>query len=260
MSTIGASLALRPDGDGRWLAHAEPDHQSITGMFGGWTAGVLLNAVMQTAKGTAMPSAMTVSYVGAVPPGDDVVVAVEHLGGGRSINQWRADVRPTSEDSVLATAVVAMTSRRPSPPHRQLQMPKTPGPDSLERIYAPSPQGDHSDLRVTSGEYLSGDSRSTMWVRDVSGQPIDHLQLAYFADQYAPRSFYWGDEFGPSATISMSVYFHATDDEIAAVGDDYILNEATGTRGEHSTSGQQANLWRRDGTLLVTTEQLCWYR
>ena len=58
----------------------------------------------------------------------------------------------------------------------------------------------------------------------------------------------------------MSVYFHATADEIAAVGDDYILNEATGTRAEHSTSGQQANLWRSDGTLLITTEQLCWYR
>jgi acyl-CoA thioesterase len=44
------------------------------------------------------------------------------------------------------------------------------------------------------------------------------------------------------------------------VGDDYVLNEATGTRGEHSTSGQQARLWSRDGALLATTEQLCWYR
>ena len=82
---------------GRWTAHAEPDHQSITGMFGGWTAGVLLNAVMSTADGTASPSAMTVNYVGAVSPGDDVVVTVDHLGGGRSINHWRAEVRPMSE-------------------------------------------------------------------------------------------------------------------------------------------------------------------
>ena len=260
MATIGDSLALRPDGDGRWMAHAQPDHQSITGMFGGWTAGVLLNAVMQAADGTGSPSAMTVSYIGAVTPGDDVVVTTEHLGGSRSINQWRAEVRPTTDDAVLATAVVAVTSRRPSPPHQQLQMPKAPEPDSVERIHAPSPQGDHSDLRIVSGEYGSGDTRSVMWVHDVSGRPVDHLQLAYFADQYAPRSFFFAGGPGPSATLSMSVYFHATDDEIAAVGDDYILNEATGTRGEHSTSGQQANLWSRDGTLLVTTEQLCWYR
>lgn len=99
-----------------------------------------------------------------------------------------------------------------------------------------------------------------MWVRDVSGRPVDHLLLAYFADQYAPRSFFWGEGPRPSATISLSVYFHATDDEIAAVGDDYILNEATGTRAEYSTSGQQARLWSRGGALLATTEQLCWYR
>ena len=260
MATIGESIALKPDGEGRWLAHADPDHQSITGMFGGWTAGVLLGAVTGTADDTASPSAMTVSYVGAVAPGDDVVVTVDLLGGGRSINQWRAEVRPLAEDAVLATAVVALTKRRPSPPHRQLEMPKTPEPDSLERIFAPSPQGDHSDLRVATGVYGSGDTRSTMWVRDVSRRPMDHLKLAYFADQYAPRSFFFTGGPGPSATISMSVYFHATDDEIAAVGDDYILNEATGTRAEHSTSGQQANLWRRDGLLLLTTEQLCWYR
>ena len=231
-------------------------------MFGGWTAGVLLNAVMKTADGTASPSAMTVTYVGAVSPGDDVSVTVEHLGGGRSINQWRAEVRPTSEETVLASAVVALTKRRPSPAHQQLQMPDAPDPASLERVYAPSPQGLQSDLRHVSGNwnYDSGDSRDSMWVRDASGRPLDHLQLAYLADQYAPRSFFLAGGPGPSATISMSVYFHATDDEIAAVGDDYMLNEARGTRGEHSTSGQQANLWSRDGILLVTTEQLAWYR
>ena len=260
MASIGESLALRPDGDRRWVAYADPDHQSITGMFGGWTAGILLGAVIRTTDDAPSPSAMTVSYVSAIPAGDDVVVTVEHLGGGRSINQWRAEVRPTTGDALFATAVVALTHRRPSDPHQQLRMPETPDPASVERIYAPPPQGLHSDLRVAQGTYGSGDSRSTMWVRDVSGRPLDHLQLAYLADQYAPRSFFWGGGPGPSATISMSVYFHATDEEIAAVGDDYILNEATGTRGEHSTSGQQANLWRRDGTLLITTEQLCWYR
>jgi len=260
VATIGEALELRPDGDGRWLAHADPAHQSITGMFGGWTAGILLGAVSQSAEGAAKPSAMTVNYLGAISPGDDVVVTAEHLGGGRSINHWRADVRPTSDDAVLATAFVALTSRRPSDPHQQLQMPDVPEPDAQERIYAPSPQGDHSDIRWVSGEYGSGDSRGSMWVRDVSGRRLDHLQLAYFADQYAPRTFLWGEGPGPSATITMSVYFHATDDEIAAVGDDYILNEATGTRAEHSTSGQQARLGSRDGTLLVTTEQFCWYR
>jgi acyl-CoA thioesterase len=260
VSTIGDALTLRADGDGRWLAHADADHQSITGMFGGWTAGILLGAVSQSAEGSAKPSAMTVNFLGAIPPGDDVAVTAEHLGGGRSIDHWRAEVRPLADDTVLATALVALTNRRASEPHQQLRMPAAPDPAPLERIYAPSPQGLQSDIRHVTGEYDSGDTRTLIWVRDASGRPLDHLLLAYLADQYAPRSFYWGGGPGPSATISMSVYFHATDDEISAVGDDYILNEATGTRGEHSTSGQQARLWSRDGTLLATTEQLCWYR
>ena len=260
MVSIGDALELRPDGDGRWLAHADPDHQSITGMFGGWTAALLLGAVTRTSDVTAAPSALTVNYIGAITPGDDVVVTAEHLGGGRSINHWRAEVRSMSGETVLASGLVALTSRRPSEPHLQLPVPDVPDPATFERFYAPSPQGLQSDIRLIEGEFGSGDTRSSIWVRDVSGRSLDHLLLAYLADQYAPRSFFWGVGRRPSATISMSVYFHATDDEIAAVGDDYILNEAIGTRGEHSTSGQQARLWSRDLTLLATTEQLCWYR
>ena len=140
-------------------------------------------------------------------------------------------------------------------------MPDAPDPETLEQIHvAAGPQGQQAMIRQVSGEFASGDTRGVLWVRDGSGRPLDHLQLAYFADQYAPRSFFWGPGMRPSATITMSVYFHATDEEIAAVGDDYILNEATGTRGERSTSGQQARLWSRQGALLATTEQLCWYR
>ena len=63
-----------------------------------------------------------------------------------------------------------------------------------------------------------------------------------------------------SIGLSLSVYCHATQAEIEAVGEDFILNEAIGTRGEQATSGQQARLWSRDGKLLATTEQLGWFR
>ncbi len=60
--------------------------------------------------------------------------------------------------------------------------------------------------------------------------------------------------------MTMSVYFHATEKEIQAIGDDYILNEAVATRGADSTSGQQVRMWSRNGDLVATSEQLCWYR
>lgn len=260
MGSVGEAIELRPDPDGRWLAHADRDHESITGMFGGWTSAVALRAVQRSSDNAATPVSITINFVGAIPAGSDVAVDVERIGGGRSIQHWRAEVRQVGEADVLATALVVLAERRATDPHVELTMPQVPDPATLEQIFAPPPQGLQTEIRYVSGEYASGRTAGSHWLRDASGRPLDHAHLAYLADQYAPRSFYWGVGFRPSATITMSVYFHGTAEEISAVGTDYILNEAVGTRGESSTSGQKARLWGRDGTLLATTEQLCWYR
>ena len=259
MGSVGQAIELRPDADGRWLAHADPDHESITGMFGGWTSAVVLNAVMRSSQTAAVPVSLTINFVGSISAGADVAVEVERIGGSRSIQHWRAAVR-NGELDVLATAMVVLAERRTTDPHVELTMPPAPDPATLEQIHAPPPQGLQTEIRLVSGEFASGRTAGSMWVKDASGRALDHLHLAYLADQYAPRSFFWGVGLRPSATITMSIYFHATAKEISAVGADYILNEAFGTRGESSTSGQQARLWSRDGTLLATSEQLCWYR
>jgi acyl-CoA thioesterase len=259
MGTLGEALALTRDGDGRWRVRADADHESISAMFGGWTAAVLLGAVLGSADGDARPSATTVNFLRPVAPGADLVIATTSLGGGRSLEHWRTDL-VGEDDELLATALTVLTHRRETEPHLQLRMPDVPDPVGLERIHAPGPQGEQTEILQIAGEWGSGDTRGCVWVRDASGRPLDHLLLAYLADQYAPRSFFWGVGMRPSATITLSAYFHATDAELAAVGTGFVLNEATGTRGEHSTSGQQARLWSRDGVLLATTEQLCWYR
>jgi acyl-CoA thioesterase len=260
MADLDHALALRADGTDRWVAFADPDHESISGMFGGWTTAIMLGAVERSAAGTAAPSALTVNFLGPIAPGGDVAVTAQRLGGGRSIEHWRADARLPDRDDILASALVVLADRRPTDGHCQCTMPDAPEPDTLEQLEAPGPQGKQTMIRAIAGEYASGDTTGALWVRDRSGRALDHLQLAYLADQYAPRSFFWGVGFRPSATLTLSVYFHGTAEEIDAVGDDYLLNEATGTRGEQSTSGQQARLWSRSGALLATTEQLCWYR
>ncbi|HEY3672492.1 MAG TPA: thioesterase family protein [Acidimicrobiia bacterium] len=265
MAHLDDALALVPAGDGQWRAHADADHESISAMFGGWTAAVLLRAARLTAESEAQPSALTVNFIRPVAPGTDVSLTASRLGGGRSLEHWRADLRAgdgdgTEASELLATALVVFTNRRASEAHVQFEMPAVPAPEGLEQIRAPGPQGQQTEIRQVAGEWGSGDTRGCVWARDQAGRALDHLQLAYLADQYAPRSFFWGVGMRPSATITLSVYFHATAEELTAVGTDYILNQATGTRGEHSTSGQQARLWSRDGVLLATTEQLCWYR
>jgi acyl-CoA thioesterase len=259
VGSISESIEVKALDGGRWLARADPDHQSITGMYGGWTTAIALGSVLKSSASDAVPVAITINFVGSIDPGTNVEIQASQIGGSRSIEHWNATVQ--SGETVLASALVVLANRRPSESHLQPTMPKVADPSGLERFKAPGPQGEQAEMYpVAEWVYGGGDTRSAHWLRDANGRPLDHLLIAYLADQYAPRSFFWGVGFRPSATLTLSVYFHATHDELAAVGTDFILNEAVGTRGFESTSGQQARLWSRDGSLLATTEQLAWYR
>jgi acyl-CoA thioesterase len=63
-----------------------------------------------------------------------------------------------------------------------------------------------------------------------------------------------------TTTLSLTVYLHATDEEVAEVGNDFILVEYEGRVGGGGASDERSSYWRRDGKLLATSEQLVWYR
>jgi acyl-CoA thioesterase len=262
MSELEEALTLRPNGDGGWFAVADPRYESITGMFGGWAAALLLRGAIRSAAGDATPSAITVNYIAKVEPASDVIVTAHHVGGGRSIHHWRVDLMSADDRRTLAQSMVVLAERRATDGHTEPTMPDAPDPETLGEFHPPGSQGERILHRPVSGYPPFGRdaTASVAWVREMTGRRVDPVQLAFLADAYAPRSFFWSEGPRPSATMSMSVYFHASDEEIDAVGDDYVLNEAVGTRGAQSTSGQQARLWSRTGDLLVTTQQLCWYR
>ena len=135
-------------------------------------------------------------------------------------------------------------------------------PASIQPAVLPGAFGSVVDVRPTLGDDLFNQTttRSLNWERDVSGRPMDAMQLAFLSDVGAPRIFFVSDGPRPSSTIALSIYFLATDDELAACRDDYVLNEMIGTRANAATIGSRKDLWSRDGTLLATSEQLCWFR
>lgn len=260
MSELEEALTLRP-ADEDWTAFADPRYESINAMFGGWTTAVTLRATLKTADSDATPSAITINFVDRVEAGSEVTVRSRCVGNTRSIGHWQTELL-SAEGRTLAIAVVVLANRRETDGHTQRSMPEVPDPETLDEFHPPGRQGERCMIRPVTGHPPFGrfDTTSTHWVRDMTGRPVDYLQLAYFADQFAPRPFYWGQGPRPAATLSMSVYFHGTPDEVAAVGDDYMFCEASGSRGANSTSGQHARLWSRSGVLLATTEQLHWYR
>ena len=255
------ALKLSRSGEGSWTAPADPHYEAMNGMFGGWTAAVALRAICDEADGDATPSALTVNFVGKVDPGSDVLIRTRRNGGGRSVGYWQSEL--TVDDSTVATASVVLTERRATDGHLEVTMPDAPDPTSLEVTYpAPGPCGERAVVRPISGlpPHNRESTHSTSWVRETSGRKVDHLQLAFLADHRAPRSFFWSDGPRPSSTITLSVYFHATDEELAQVGDDDLLSEAFGTRGAQSTSEEHLRLWSRQGALLATSVQMAWYR
>ena len=105
----------------------------------------------------------------------------------------------------------------------------------------------------------TGDSRTLAWVRSKRG-PMDKAILGMITDNSAPRAFYALGMTVMTTTLSLTVYLHGTAEEIAAVGEDYILVECEGRVGAGGASDERSSYWRRDGKLLATSEQLVWYR
>lgn len=256
------ALVLSRSTDGLWLAHADPNYEAALGMFGGWTTAVALRAVCESADADATPSAITINFVSKIEPGTDVHIRTRRVGGSRSVSHWQSEVTSPDHHDTLANASVVLTGRRDSDGHVDVEMPDAPDPDALEAFHPPGAFGERTVLRPIEGfpPYGRADTRSLAWARETSGRAVDHLQLAFLSDARPPRSFFWSDGPRPSATLTLSVYFHATEPELAEVGDDDLLSEAFGARGARSTSEEHLRLWSRQGALLSTSEQLAWYR
>jgi acyl-CoA thioesterase len=262
MSALAEALALTPVAEGIWRAFADPRFESRNGMFGGWTAALAIRAVLSTTGDAFRPSAITVNYVAKVDVGSTFIARARLVGSGRSLQHWHVELVTENGKQTLAQGMLVVAQRRPTDGHTQPTFPAPPPPESLGVFHPRFPAGERLDVRSVHGTPPFGrhDTSSLSWVRDLSGRRVDDTQLAYLSDCATPRSYFWRDEPGLSATMSMSVFIHATNDELAAVGDDFILSEVSGPRGADSTSSQQTRLWSRTGALLATSEQMCWFR
>ncbi len=263
MTGLDLSLRVEATRPGEWQAYADPTYESINGQFGGWSAALLLRALLSESRASGTPSALTVHYLATVPPGRELSIRTELRHGSRSLSYWQAELRVTDQPDPLALATLVLSNRRESDRFDELRMPAVPDPKSIERFRPPAgPFGERMDLRPVIGHppFDQVATRSVFWVREESGRAIDAVQLAYLADVGAPRIFLRSSGPRPSSTLTLSIYFHATGEDLAAVGDDYILAELNGTRAEASTFGSRGELWSRQGELLATMEQLCWFK
>lgn len=257
---------LKPAGANLWRADADPRYWNAVGPWGGWTAGVLLQAVLEEEHAAGAPVAMTLNLMSGFEQAP-VELATRIMRKGRSLEFWNVEL--SQGGAVCAQAMITLAQRRATEHFLEMPMPPAPMPEEIE---APPPSPPQQGNRLAFGAMYErrgakgfpptgdGDTESISWTRHVGPVKMDHVQLAMIADLFPPRIFYKGLGFRPTATVSMNVYFHATAEEIDAVGDDYVLAQAAARRGGGGFNDQLGALWRRDGVLLATTEQLIWFK
>ena len=263
--TTDVAMPLTAAGPHRWTTHAGPQWSNPGGgLWGGYAIGLAIRVLdaESDAKGEAL--SLTLTYAAALPSGD-LDVRTRRLRQGNSIGVWEVEILPAGSGQVGAHAIVTMGRRPSTPPFEFAKMPDAPDPmtlPTLEFAEASQHYGSSAFERRTLEGFPpapGGGSRSLAWVKSRRG-PFDKAMLGMVTDFSPPRSMYALGRTISTTTLTLTAYLHATEEELAAIGDDYILIECEGRVGSRGASDERSSYWSRGGKLLATSEQLAWYR
>jgi acyl-coenzyme A thioesterase PaaI-like protein len=251
---------------GRWTTHAGPEWANPGGgLWGGYAIGLAVRVLEAEPEATGEALSLTLTFIAGIPAGP-LDIRTRRLRQGGSIGFWEVEMMRAGADEVGVHAVVTMARRPVTPAFAFAAMPDAPTPESLLAPPMPTEAARHYGASALERRTLEGfppkpgsDSRSLAWVRPRHG-PLDKAVLGMITDNSAPRAMY---ALGPTirtTTLSLTAYLHATAEELAAIGDDFILVECEGRVGGRGASDERSSYWSRAGKLLATSEQLAWYR
>lgn len=251
--------------DNSATGRTHPAYANMVGPFGGITAATLLRAVRQHPDVLGSPVSLTVNYAGPITDGP-FDISVRPTRTNRSTQHWSLELTQNGEVATTATAVTAL--RRPTWSATEASIPTAP--PAAELAITPLPDyvawAKNYEMRFTEGTIPGPDatehpdSRSTMWVRDAPARPLDYASLTAMADSFYPRSFLRLGRPMAAGTVSLTVYFHADADTVAAHGTEPVLGTAHTQQFSNGFFDQSAQLWGRDDTLLATSHQIVYFK
>jgi acyl-CoA thioesterase len=260
-----AATAVIPAATGRLRSETRPEYANMVGPFGGITAATLVQAIRQHPDVLGDPLSLTVNFAAPLADGS-FEIAARPVRTNRSTQHWIVEV--IQGDTVTTTATAVFATRRDTWSDTELEMPSAPAPSTV-------PESAFPDFIAWAGNYemrfLEGPipeqesdenptSTTTLWVRDAPARPLDYPSLTALCDIFYPRVFLRRSRYLPAGTVSLTIHFHATAEEIAAQGDDYLLATARADRFTRAYFNQSAHLWSRTGTLLATTNQTVYFK
>ena len=267
---LDQALALTSTHAGQYHGQVHPGYWNMVGPFGGTTAAIALQAVLQHPDLLGEPLSLTVNFAAAQVAGAFTVQAVP-VRTNRSTQHWTvAFFQPDANGHpVVTTTATAVTAvRRDTWSMGDLPLPAVPQPATLAR--ATPAMGvewlQRYEMRPVTGtlperwEGQGDDSLSQLWMRDDPPRPLDFCALAALADVFFPRVWLRRALRVPAGTVSLTVYFHANGAELAATGTGYLLGQARGQEFRRGFFDQAVQLWNESGALLATSHQMVYFK
>jgi acyl-CoA thioesterase len=259
------AITLHHTGQGRMRGKTSQDWANMVGPFGGVTAAVLLRAVEEQPERIGEPVSLTVNFAAPVADGDFDVAATA-VRTNRTNQHWLVEL---SQDGVVKTnATAVFGTRRDTWSDTEVAPLQVPAPDEIAATSLPPMVvwADNYEMRYVEGGIPeagadpSPSSVTTLWVRDRRSRGLDFASLTALSDVFYPRVFLRRGQVSPAGTNSLTTYFHTDGDGLAKVGGDFILATAHANRFSGGYFDQSAQLWSRNGELLVTTHQLVYFK
>jgi hypothetical protein len=102
--------------------------------------------------------------------------------------------------------------------------------------------------------------RTVLWLKDAEPRPLDFVSLAALSDAFFGRLFQVIGRIPPFGTVSMTTYFHASAEELAAHGTAPLAAVADARVFHRSFCDQTAELFGAGGQLLATATQVAYFR
>lgn len=261
------ALALAPVTPERTRGRTSEDYWNMVGPYGGITAAVMMQAMMNHPERKGSPLSFTINFLAAVEAGE-FFVDTELLRANRSNQHWSIRLVQGQPERVLAQAMVICAERRSTWGLVEAQRPEVP---PAEQCPPAEPHRGSGFLLRYQFRFVRGkpfhenpDSLSHVWVADVPPRPLDFASLTAICDSYLPRIFLRRKEFVPIATVSMNIYFHTGAEALARHGAAPLLTVAQAQAFSDGHFDHQGQVWGRrqddHDTLLATTHQLVWYK
>ncbi|PAU84400.1 acyl-CoA thioesterase [Pseudomonas sp. WN033] len=259
------AISLRSTAPNQFTGSTSEAYLNMVGPFGGVTAATLLNAALQHPEVIGEPVSLTVNFAGPVGPGEFEIEAVP-LRTNRSTQHWLLLQR--QDGQVVTSASAFFATRRETWSEQQIACPEAPAAASVAALplRADRKWFGNYDFRYVSGLFdptqaeESSDTESLLWARDNPPRPLDFASLTALGDIFAPRIFHRRQRFTPAGTVSMTHYFHADQAQLARAGNRHLLGQARATRMHNNYADQIAHLWADDGTLLLTSTQVVYFK